>query len=127
MTLYLDALGTGYGLAALVLAAHKGDTAYSCLSMAFCSAGRPGPEVPGPVETAETAPHGVMSRLACTVHTPAGRAFVKGTRHNDPQAWVYRHEARVTRCAPLAPGVLWEADAGGWLLYGRDGAEGPPD
>ena len=78
----------------------------------------------GPVETAETAPHGVMSRLACTVHTPAGRAFIKGTRHDDPQAWVYRHEARVTRCAPLAPRVLWEAEAGGWMLYGYEYIEG---
>jgi hypothetical protein len=78
----------------------------------------------GPVETAETGPHGVMSRLACTVHTPAGRAFVKGTRHDDPQAWVYRHEARVTRCAPLAPRVLWEAEADGWMLYGYEYIEG---
>ncbi|MFC8431907.1 phosphotransferase [Streptomyces sp. NPDC057253] len=74
----------------------------------------------GPVETAETAPHGVMSRLACTIQTPAGRAFVKGTRHDVPQAWVYRHEARVTRCAPLAASVLWGVDAGGWMLYGYE-------
>ncbi|MGW2292532.1 hypothetical protein [Streptomyces phaeochromogenes] len=78
----------------------------------------------GPVETAETAPHGVMSRLACAIHTRAGRAFVKGTRHDDPQAWVYRHEAQVTRSAPLAPGVLWEVDAGGWLLYGYEYIDG---
>jgi hypothetical protein len=78
----------------------------------------------GPVETAETAPHGVMSRLACTVRTPAGRAFIKGTRHDDPQAWVYRHESRVTRCAPLAPRVLWEVDTGGWTLYGYEYIEG---
>ncbi|WP_432033509.1 phosphotransferase family protein [Streptomyces antibioticus] len=78
----------------------------------------------GRVGTAETAPHGVMSRLACTVRTPAGRTFVKGTRSDDPQAWVYRHEARVTRCAPLAPRVLWEAEAGGWTLYGYEYIEG---
>ncbi|MDH6521819.1 hypothetical protein M2163_001188 [Streptomyces sp. SAI-135] len=78
----------------------------------------------GPVKTAGTAPHGVMSRLACTIQTPAGRAFVKGTGHDDPQAWVYRHEARVTRCAPLAAGVLWEVDAGGWMLYGYEYIDG---
>ncbi|MFC4472663.1 hypothetical protein ACFPH6_50825 [Streptomyces xiangluensis] len=78
----------------------------------------------GPVEMAETAPHGVMSRLACTVHTRVGRAFVKGTRQEDSQAWVYRHEAQVTRCAPLAPRVLWEVDAGGWLLYGYEYVDG---
>ncbi|WP_416985890.1 phosphotransferase [Streptomyces sp. T028] len=78
----------------------------------------------GPVETAEAAPHGVMSRLACTLRTPAGRAFVKGTRHDDPQAWVYRHEAQVTRCAPVAPRLLWEVDANGWLLYGYEYIDG---
>jgi len=78
----------------------------------------------GPVEKAETAPHGVMSRLACTVHTGAGRSFVKGTRQDDPQAWVYHHESQVTRRAPLAPHVLWEVDAGGWLLYGYEYVDG---
>ncbi|MEV7975738.1 phosphotransferase [Streptomyces sp. NPDC086519] len=78
----------------------------------------------GTVTTAETAPHGIMSRLACTLHTRAGRVFVKGTRHDDPQAWVYRHEARVTQLAPCAPRVLFEADAGGWLLYGYEYVDG---
>ncbi|MFD8546776.1 phosphotransferase [Streptomyces sp. NPDC059649] len=78
----------------------------------------------GPVEEAVTAPHGVMSRLACTVDTRAGRMFVKGTRRDDPQAWVYRHEAQVTRNAPRAPHVLWDVDAGGWLLYGYEYVEG---
>ncbi|MER5224722.1 phosphotransferase [Streptomyces flaveus] len=78
----------------------------------------------GPVDVAETAPHGVMSRLACTVHARVGRAFIKGTRHDDPQAWVYRHEAQVTRYAPLAPRVLWEVDAGGWLLHGYEYVDG---
>ncbi|MER6531291.1 phosphotransferase [Streptomyces sp. NPDC001508] len=72
----------------------------------------------GPIGTAETAPHGVMSRLACTITTRTGQAFVKGTREDDPQAWVYRHEAKVTQFAPHAPHVLWEVDAGGWQLYG---------
>ncbi|MFE9025869.1 phosphotransferase [Streptomyces iakyrus] len=74
----------------------------------------------GPVKTAENPPHGVMSRLACIVWTSTGRAFVKGTRQDDPQAWVYRHEADVTRFAPRAPKVLWEAEAGGWQLYGYE-------
>ena len=78
----------------------------------------------GPVEQAETAPHGVMSRLACTIRTRSGRAFVKGTPQDDPQGWVYRHEAQVTRHAPRAPRVLWEVDAGGWLLYGYEYVDG---
>ncbi|MEW1774659.1 phosphotransferase [Streptomyces sp. NPDC086777] len=78
----------------------------------------------GPVDDAQTAPHGVMSRLACTIDARTGRAFVKGTREDDPQAWVYRHEAKVTQYAPLAPRALWEVDAGGWRLYGYEYVEG---
>ncbi|MBC9714093.1 hypothetical protein H9Y04_16135 [Streptomyces sp. TRM66268-LWL] len=78
----------------------------------------------GPVESTETAPHGVMSRLACSIQTPQVRAFVKGTRADDPQAWVYRHEANVTRNAPRAPRVLWEVEAGEWLLYGYEYLDG---
>jgi hypothetical protein len=78
----------------------------------------------GPVEQARTAPHGVMSRLVCTIHARAGRTFVKGTSQDDPQAWVYRHEAHVARNAPRAPRILWEVDAGGWLLYGYEYVEG---
>jgi hypothetical protein len=47
-----------------------------------------------------------------------GPVFVKATSEDNPQAWVYRHEARVTAVAPLAPPLLWEAKGGGWLLYG---------
>ncbi|WP_327748523.1 hypothetical protein [Streptomyces europaeiscabiei] len=78
----------------------------------------------GSVELAETAPHGVMSRLACTVHTRIGRTFIKGTRQDDSQAWVYRHEAQITRHAPRAPRVLWEVDAAGWLLFGYEYVDG---
>lgn len=69
-----------------------------------------------------------MSRLACTLHTPTGPAFVKGTRRDDPAAWMYEYEARVTRVAPLAPRLLWQVDAGGWLLAGYEYLTGPhPD
>ncbi|MFD7082997.1 phosphotransferase [Streptomyces sp. NPDC059918] len=82
----------------------------------------------GLVEHAETAETGVMSRLACTLHTPTGRVFVKGTRSDEPTAWMYEYEARVTRVAPLAPQVLWQVDAGGWLLTGYEYVSGPhPD
>ncbi|WP_059006206.1 phosphotransferase [Streptomyces specialis] len=78
----------------------------------------------GHVVKAEAAPHGVMSRLACTVHSEQGRVFVKGGLVADPQSWVYRHEAAVTRIAPCAPGVLWEVEADGWLLTGYEYVEG---
>ncbi|MFE0132812.1 phosphotransferase family protein [Streptomyces sp. NPDC059037] len=72
------------------------------------------------MDKAETAPHGVMSQLACTVHAQDARTFIKGTRLDDPQAWVYRHEAAVTREAAHAPRVLWELEAGDWLLFGYE-------
>ncbi|AQT72378.1 phosphotransferase [Streptomyces sp. fd1-xmd] len=82
----------------------------------------------GPVEHAETAETGVMARLACTLHTATGPVFVKGTRSDEPTAWMYDYEARVTRVAPLAPRVLWQVDAGGWLLTGYEYLVGPhPD
>ncbi|MFJ3191708.1 phosphotransferase [Streptomyces griseoviridis] len=82
----------------------------------------------GPVEHAETAETGVMARLACTLHTATGPVFVKGTRSNEPTAWMYDYEARVTRVAPLAPRLLWQVDAGGWLLTGYEYLVGPhPD
>ncbi|WP_157855883.1 phosphotransferase [Streptomyces aureocirculatus] len=65
-----------------------------------------------------------MSRLACTVHARSGRLFVKGTQLDDPSAWVYRHEAQVTRHAPLAPRLLWEVEADGWLLVGYEYVDG---
>ncbi|MDH2389631.1 hypothetical protein QCN29_12670 [Streptomyces sp. HNM0663] len=78
----------------------------------------------GPVEHADTAGNGVMSRLACTLHTASGRLFVKGTRLDDEAAWMYDYEARVTRCAPRAPHVLWQVEAGGWLLIGYEFIDG---
>ncbi|MFJ4768646.1 phosphotransferase [Streptomyces uncialis] len=82
----------------------------------------------GPVEHAETAETGVMARLACTLHAATGPVFVKGTRSDEPTAWMYDYEARVTRVAPLAPRVLWQVDAGGWLLTGYEYLVGPhPD
>ncbi|MER5562490.1 hypothetical protein CG740_37035 [Streptomyces sp. CB01201] len=74
----------------------------------------------GTVEAAESADKGVMSHLACTLRTASGPVFVKGTRDDDASAWVYRTEARVTERAPLAPRLLWQAEAGGWLLIGYE-------
>ena len=72
----------------------------------------------GPVLSARSAESGVMSAFASMLDTPTGPVFVKATPAENPQAWVYRHEARVTAVAPLAPPLLWEAEGGGWLLYG---------
>ncbi len=78
----------------------------------------------GPVGWAESAEKGVMAHLACTLGGASGRTFIKGTRIGDASAWVYRTEAQVTRYAPLAPRLLWQVEAGGWLLAGYEFIEG---
>ncbi|MGW8728378.1 aminoglycoside phosphotransferase [Streptomyces sp. NPDC055808] len=78
----------------------------------------------GPVEQADTADKGVMSRLACTLRTASGKVFLKGTRLDDASAWVYRSEAQVTQYAPLAPRLLWQVESGGWLLAGYEFIDG---
>ena len=74
----------------------------------------------GRVEQAETAASGVMSPLACILRSASGPVFVKGTRLDDPSAWVYRAESRVSDHAPLAARPLWQVEAGGWLLVGYE-------
>ncbi|MFC1413360.1 hypothetical protein ACEZCY_30935 [Streptacidiphilus sp. N1-12] len=59
-----------------------------------------------------------MSAFASTLDTGTGPVFLKATPADNPHAWIYHHEARVTAAAPLAPPLLWEAEGGGWLLYG---------
>lgn len=72
----------------------------------------------GRVTDATSAEHGVMSAFASVLHTRHGQVFVKGIPADAPIAWGYKHEAQVTRVAPLAPPLLWEVEAGGWLLFG---------
>jgi hypothetical protein len=72
----------------------------------------------GAVLSARSADNGVMAAFASMLDTRTGSVFVKATSADNPLAWVYRHEARVTAAAPLAPPLLWEAKGGGWLLYG---------
>ncbi|RLV08494.1 hypothetical protein CTZ27_06760 [Streptomyces griseocarneus] len=78
----------------------------------------------GPVERSETADKGVMSPVACVLHTGSGCVFAKGIRLDDPSAWMYRTEARVTDRAPLAPRLLWQVEAGEWLLVGYEYVDG---
>ncbi|MFJ9517860.1 phosphotransferase [Kitasatospora sp. NPDC101801] len=59
-----------------------------------------------------------MSAFASMLDTRHGSVFVKATPTDSPTAWVHRHEARVTAVAPLAPPLLWQAEGGGWSLYG---------
>ncbi|WP_370131842.1 hypothetical protein [Streptacidiphilus sp. EB103A] len=72
----------------------------------------------GPVLSARSAENGVMAAFASMLDTRTGLVFVKATPSDSPLAWTYRHEARVTEAAPVAPPLLWQAEGGGWLLYG---------
>ncbi|WP_329387993.1 aminoglycoside phosphotransferase [Streptomyces sp. NBC_01716] len=73
----------------------------------------------GPVADAATADKGVMSPFASVLHTARGPVFAKGTP-DAGQSWMYRAEAEVTRTAPLAPALLWQVDAGGWIVAGYE-------
>jgi hypothetical protein len=72
----------------------------------------------GQIADVRNVPNGVMSAFASLLQTRSGLVFVKGTPRDNPAAWVYKHESKVTRRAPLAPPALWEAEGGGWLMYG---------
>ncbi|MFJ9517193.1 hypothetical protein ACIRPK_02820 [Kitasatospora sp. NPDC101801] len=80
----------------------------------------------GQVLSARSAETGVMSAFAGMLDTRHGSVFVKAVPTDSPTAWVHRHEARVTAVAPLAPALLWQAEGGGWSLYGYGALAGRP-
>ncbi|MBQ0828533.1 hypothetical protein [Streptomyces tagetis] len=61
---------------------------------------------------------GVMSAFVARLGAEGGEFFVKGTPTAAPDAWTYRHEARVAACAPMAPLPRWETEGGGWTFFG---------
>ncbi len=75
------------------------------------------------VKPAETGEH---SDFAATLHTSAGRVFVKGSRAIEgPDFWSLRREAQINpHVAKYAPRLLWQVEAGGWLLLGFEHVDG---
>ncbi|MGW1813456.1 phosphotransferase [Streptomyces sp. NPDC002125] len=61
---------------------------------------------------------GVMSAFVARLDAGGGAFFAKGTPTTAPDAWTYRHEARVIKYVPMAPLPKWETNGGGWTFYG---------
>ncbi|MGC5345760.1 hypothetical protein [Streptomyces sp. DT171] len=78
----------------------------------------------GPVRSASEPDAGVMSAFVARLVSEDGEFFAKGTPTIAPDAWTYRHEARVTKHVPMSPVPLWEAEGGGWTFYGYSVAPG---
>lgn len=79
-----------------------------------------------PVIKAEAPVMGVSSEFTATLHLANGPVFCKGIRADQPAAWMHRNEADVNRLLPrgLAPALLWQVEADGWLLLGFEHAPG---
>ncbi|MFI5532001.1 hypothetical protein ACIA8O_26055 [Kitasatospora sp. NPDC051853] len=74
----------------------------------------------GTVVKAQSAETGVNSAFASLLRTASGAVFVKAVPTDAPGAWVYRHESEVSAVAPLTAFPKWQAEGGGWSLYGYE-------
>jgi hypothetical protein len=74
----------------------------------------------------EHAASGINQDFAATLTTDTGRAFVKGVRLDSRNVAAHRSEARVNGHLPatLAPRMLWQVEAAGWLLLGFEHVSG---
>jgi hypothetical protein len=80
----------------------------------------------GVVSRAVPAKTGEHSDIAAALHTPSGRVFVKGARTctEGPDLWSLRREALINpHVTQYAPRLLWEVEAGGWLMLGFEYVE----
>ncbi|MEU6218896.1 aminoglycoside phosphotransferase [Streptomyces sp. NPDC047022] len=79
----------------------------------------------GPVTAAYDLGEGTRPGLAAVVETLSGNVFVKGIQAGDPRAGFRADEAAVNPHLPaVCPRLLWQAEAGGWLLAGYEFIEG---
>ncbi|MBC6458047.1 hypothetical protein [Actinomadura sp. HBU206391] len=79
----------------------------------------------GPVNKAETPAWGCSSDFSATLHVENGQVFCKGIQATAPGAWMHRREAEVNPHLPqLAPRLLWQLEADGWLMLGFEHAPG---
>lgn len=74
----------------------------------------------GMIVKAESASAGINSDFAATLYRPDGQVFCKGVKADSPRARMHRHEAAINPWLPraVAPRLLWEIEADGWLLLG---------
>lgn len=79
----------------------------------------------GPVSAAGTAGEGYGSDLAAVVTARGGRVFVKGLPADDPRAWSLDTEAAISpHVRQIAPDLLWEIRAAGWIVLGFEHIDG---
>ncbi|MGC7102739.1 phosphotransferase family protein [Amycolatopsis lurida] len=81
----------------------------------------------GPVTHAEVPEAGRNSDFAATLHTGHGMVFCKGIADaGGKRGAMHRHEADINPYLPsaIAPGLLWRAEADGWLLLGFEHVSG---
>lgn len=85
----------------------------------------------GPIDRIEPAPTGNHADIASTLHTAAGRVFVKAARKLDdqdgPEVTSLRREAAVNPAVPeFAPRLRWQIETGEWLVLGFEHVQGRP-
>lgn len=80
----------------------------------------------GQVIKAEVPEMGCSSEFSATLLLAHGAVFCKGIQATEPNAWMHRNEAAVNHLLPrgLAPQLLWQAEAEGWLMLGFEHAAG---
>lgn len=80
----------------------------------------------GPISSAAMLDHGMVADLTCALDTATGRIFCKGVRADSRAAWFHDSEAEAAWCLPpgIAPPLLWEVRAAGWLLLGFEWVAG---
>lgn len=80
----------------------------------------------GHVEKVEPVAAGSIAEIAVILHTSGVAQFCKGITTANPNAWMYRNEARVNAALPsgIAPTLRWTVDRDGWFLLGFDHADG---
>lgn len=74
----------------------------------------------GEVSHVEYASAGINADFTASLTTATGNVFVKGVQLDSPNVTTHRSEARVNGFLPatLAPRMLWQMEAAGWLLLG---------
>jgi hypothetical protein len=80
----------------------------------------------GEVSRVEHASAGINADFTASLTTATGRVFVKGVQLDSANAVTHRTEARVNSYLPVtvAPRMLWEVEAAGWLLLGFEHVPG---
>ncbi|MEV6984890.1 hypothetical protein AB0M95_27015 [Sphaerisporangium sp. NPDC051017] len=81
----------------------------------------------GQVTASKPADAGEHSDITATLWTETGPVFIKGVQIEParPEVWSLRREARISaHVQHLAPRLLWQVEAGGWLVLGLEHIDG---